>query len=46
MEFCPKCGGMILPQEVGEEDGEKEIVLKCSTFFSIEYSALSTSDES
>ena len=26
MEFCPKCGGMILPQEVGEED-DKQIVL-------------------
>ena len=30
MEFCPNCGGMILPQEVGEED-DKKIVLKCST---------------
>ena len=30
MEFCPNCGGMILPQEVGDED-DKKIVLKCST---------------
>ena len=30
MEFCPKCGGMILPQEVWDED-YKQIVLKCST---------------
>ena len=30
MEFCPECGGMILPQEVGKGD-EKKIVLKCST---------------
>ena len=30
MEFCPKCGGMILPQQV--DDGENsEIVLKCTT---------------
>ena len=30
MEFCPECGGMILPQEV-EEGDKKKIVLKCST---------------
>lgn len=30
MEFCPNCGGMILPQKDGDDE-DAPIVLKCTT---------------